>query len=755
MQEEFLYNIKNNEYISTSLYNSIKNSYPNIIPPNFNLEIYNNNAINYKYHEYYDYFKNIYKDIDDNIILDEEQIKAILNDDDYTLIIAGAGTGKTTTMAAKVKYLVDKKHIEPNKILVMSFTRKATQELANRITIDFGIPANVTTFHSLGFKYIKELYKNNRRCYVVDSNKRDEIFSNYFKEHIFNDKNKVSDILNTFDSLSTNKRWLFGSFFKDNYDKYNTFDEYFESYIKAKKLEITDFSQIVKEEVEKKMSNYYTINSELVKSKGEALIANFLFKNNIPYLYEKLYEEFLPNNEQYKPDFTLNIGGQEIYIEYFGLSNYPDNLNRYNKIKNMKLKYHQEHKTKFIAIDYINGQGLDNIEETLKNELLKLNIKLNPKTDEEIYEHMLRCNPTSQFYKFKDLLYNIIDTIKANPERDNINNIVKDYIKDYKDEEKETLIKQFNYFYDFYLYYQQNLFGAETYGFDYSDMIYYANKYFEYLINKENLKCDYIIIDEYQDISQSRYELTKKIADYNHSKVVAVGDDWQSIYAFTGSKIEYIYNFQKLFPNAKLLNISKTYRNSQELINYSGDFIMKNPDQIKKKLISNKSLVNPIRFITYEDGNEYKALQQLILQIHKENPEHSILILARLNEHINNIFKDKELREELDNKITFIGNEDIDIEGMTIHKSKGLTSDEVIIIGLNRYFPREGFNSFWLLNLFKPKPGKERIPFPEERRLFYVGLTRTKNYVYLLVNKNPKERSPFLYELSKIIDNTK
>ena len=74
MQEEFLYNIKNNEYISTSLYNSIKNNYPNIIPPNFNLEIYNNNAINYKYHEYYDYFKNIYKDIDDNIILDEEQI---------------------------------------------------------------------------------------------------------------------------------------------------------------------------------------------------------------------------------------------------------------------------------------------------------------------------------------------------------------------------------------------------------------------------------------------------------------------------------------------------------------------------------------------------------------------------------------------------------------------------------------------------------------------------------------------------------
>ena len=128
MKEEFLNKIKNNEYISNRLYQSVKDEYQN-----FNIEEYNSEVLDSLKEKYKDYFQNMFKGIDDNIVLDDEQIKAILSDEDSALIIAGAGTGKTTTMTAKVKYLVDIKKVEPSKILVMSYTKKATQELEKRI----------------------------------------------------------------------------------------------------------------------------------------------------------------------------------------------------------------------------------------------------------------------------------------------------------------------------------------------------------------------------------------------------------------------------------------------------------------------------------------------------------------------------------------------------------------------------------------------------------------------------------------------
>ena len=144
-------------------------------------------------------------------------------------------------------------------------------------------------------------------------------------------------------------------------------------------------------------------------------------------------------------------------------------------------------------------------------------------------------------------------------------------------------------------------------------MIYYANKYISRANDKE-LNFKYLVIDEYQDISQDKYNLVNNIIIKNHAKIVAVGDDWQSIYAFNGSKIGYIYNFQRYFPCAKTLYISRTYRNSKELIDYSGTFIMKNPKQIKKELISTKNIENPIQFISFDD--EVAKVKELIVNIY-------------------------------------------------------------------------------------------------------------------------------------------
>ena len=212
MEREFLEKLNNHSYISKRLYELLKEKNSIVIPKNFNLELYNQDILEKMYFKYKNYFETMYEGIDANIKLDEDQIKAILAEEDYTLIIAGAGTGKTTTIVSKVKYLVDIKKVDPQKIIVISYTKKATEELEKRIVIDFKIPARVTTFHSLGLKYIREIFKSHK-CYVVDQNQRNQIFLDYFKTKIFPNKEKVKEILNIFNKDQIAKTWVFGNIF--------------------------------------------------------------------------------------------------------------------------------------------------------------------------------------------------------------------------------------------------------------------------------------------------------------------------------------------------------------------------------------------------------------------------------------------------------------------------------------------------------------------------------------------------------------
>ena len=102
-----------------------------------------------------EYFNNLFKNVDDNIHLDQEQINVILDESKYLMVIAGAGSGKTTTMSAKVKYLVDIKKVDPKKIILISFTNKAVLELKERINDNFNIPCDISTFHSFAYKLLK------------------------------------------------------------------------------------------------------------------------------------------------------------------------------------------------------------------------------------------------------------------------------------------------------------------------------------------------------------------------------------------------------------------------------------------------------------------------------------------------------------------------------------------------------------------------------------------------------------------------
>ena len=742
--EEFNNKINNNEYISKLLYDNFL-EYNHITEiPNFNLNDYNNKVLNRLYSENKKYFDNLYKDVDSNIHLDMNQIRTILADEDYSLIIAGAGTGKTTTMVAKAKYLVDKKGVDPRRILAMSYTKKSTEELREKIVIDFGLPVEVATFHSLGFKIIRNLFSSHFPT-VVETNERKEIFLKWFKEK-FENKELMSELIYNFDKIP-GYNFMFSKYFRSNYNKYDTFDEYFQHYKKKKIREKSSNPSAVRKAIydiiEKDLNSehIYTIRGELVKSKGEAIIANYLFCNGIDYEYEKVYEEILEDNKTYKPDFTLDIGGETIYIEYFGMSKYKNRMSTYEKIRAKKEEYHRLHKTKFIAVDYAPGEK---IIDTLKQKLKQFEFVSKPRTEEEIYSYLLERNKVAELFNFYDLLYKVVDTIKSSINREKVGEIVSEYLSGILDKSKYEF--QYNIIKDFYKYYKNELFGdSQNYCFDFSDMLYYAKKYMT-STDKKIIDFDYLIIDEYQDISYERYELAMELSKINNLKLTAIGDDWQTIFSFAGSKIDYIINFQKYFPSSRVFIINKSYRNPKGIVESAGTFMMKNSAQIKKYLESNINVPNPIIFVEYAKYMD-EVLKEIIKEIYKKNPNDTILLLSRRNKTINELFLGDDFADSIDTKVIMKELPKASLDAMTIHKAKGLTADQVIII--DPYIAEENGN-FWLISLFESKHEKEPVEDAEERRIFYVALTRTKNKVYILDDVS-RESKNFMYELRKII----
>ena len=285
--------------------------------------------------------------------------------------------------------------------------------------------------------------------------------------------------------------------------------------------------------------------------------------------------------------------------------------------------------------------------------------------------------------------------------------------------------------FEIYQIYQQELNSCLMY--DFNDLINLASNNIP-----DNLPYKYIIIDEFQDTSIVRLNLIKKIINKTEAKLIAVGDDYQSIYRFAGCDLDIFLNFNEYIENAKTMYIKKTYRNSNQLIYIANSFIMKNKNQIIKNTISDINNEKPIKIKYY---NKYK--NQLIDIINLIKDMGNILILGR---NSNDIFKylDKDVYDN-DGYIKIDSN--YNIRYLTVHKSKGLESDNVIIINLSDDiigFPNKIENDdilkYVILN-------KEKYCYDEERRLFYVALTRSKNNVYLLVDKN--NISIFVKELIK------
>jgi len=288
-----------------------------------------------------------------------------------------------------------------------------------------------------------------------------------------------------------------------------------------------------------------------------------------------------------------------------------------------------------------------------------------------------------------------------------------------------------------YLIYEGYL--KENGEIDFDDMISKASSVIE---NKQvMLNYKYVIIDEYQDTSYIRFLLIKKIIDNTNSKLMVVGDDFQSIYRFTGCDISLFLNFNNYFSDAKIMKIENTYRNSSELIKVAGDFVMKNKKQIRKCLKSNKKLDYPIKIVYYTDRVE--SFLNLVIEMFQENNA-PIMVLGRNNDDINKVIGSN-FKLMQDGKLVCNFNKEINLYYLTVHKSKGLEEENVIIINMEDSllgFPSKIKND--KIMRFVTVSDEEYL-FGEERRLFYVALTRTKRFVYIMVPSS--KPSIFIKEL--------
>lgn len=778
------------KYISENEYKKFW-SQNNITADMEKLKKRNEEFVHRKLIEYDSYFHHMFDASNMKINLDDEQKRIILKDDDYCLINAGAGTGKSTTMAAKVKYLVDKLHVNPKEIIMLSFTKKSSEDLDEKVNhiLNLGIP--VSTFHSLGMQFIKLMKPEPIK--VADENEKRKIIERYIAT-LFQNKKNLLEFLELFKVTKQNDALLIKANnnglmrgFVENAPKFDTFEEYFKDY-KKRKYEKEIKNGGIRKYIKKRLTsktNLKTINGELCKSIGEVRIANFLTSYCIDYEYERVFEERVNENKIYTPDFTIEVSGQKVYIEYFGMSECLENnrlikkrVEKYNRIRRKKEQYQKAHpEYDFINLDYqtIDGNYID----TLRKELLKRGMVLHRLSDDEIFDKIISNNPSAEFFKFTNLAIKFIEILK-NMLVDDVDYIFEKrmkqiseekfeekYYSDHDDIEVKCRIKALKYMNSIYHFYQNELIKNQL--IDYDDMI---NESYKYIIRdlkkSSNLRYQYVIVDEYQDITFQRFLFVKRLIEYFNAKLIAVGDDWQSIYSFTGSRLELFNQFSELYQKEiEEQFLSTTYRYGQELADISSNFLSVNDEQSKKKIKAIKSLKTPVEIINYSQNNEEEKVFEVVERLYRKNPEDMILILARTNKQLQDLQKSEFFDKGLNDVLICKKYPEANIEAITMHRSKGLTADQVIVFGLQEsVFPSKGYKNSWLFKYFRldtvwdvipPIDGvyyhfiKETFPYAEERRLFYVALTRTKNKVFLIVPESSKLVSGFVIELKKML----
>lgn len=653
--------------------------------------------------------------------LTEAQRRACVVDDDHNLVLAGAGTGKTSVMIGRAAYLLTAGITRPESVLMVAYNRDAAQELRERAVgrlagIADANRLTVMTFHALGVELIA----------------------------------RAEGVRPSLSVLAEDSHVL-GRFVTGQLDELLQDPAYAAKFVDygfsrtEPQCSIFDFASLEAYEQALGRLDLRTLRGERVKSHEELRIANFLTRNGIEYHYEEAFPVATATRErrQYRPDFTIvrsDAEGGSVFLEHFGVDaqgNPPpffDDVSARSYREQMAWKrelYQQEQLPLVETYSYEFRQGV--VFDRLREKLAAHGIAADPRVDAECLEVLRKAgvvSATAQF--FAELIPRVrehglspdtvVQQITVLPERERVRaRLLWELL--------QPTVER----------YERHL--TQNGEIDFADMVQRATEYLT--AGKVASPFTHVLVDEFQDISGPRAQLVLALARSRPgSSVFCVGDDWQSIYRFAGSDIRYISQFETRVGPGTTTSLDRTFRFNDQIGRVAAAFVTRNPDQVKKHIESQTVVARPAVSLV-PTAEPAVGLQAVLTRINgfaqTRNTRYSVYVLARY------WFELEPLRKSAPAgwQQPFPGLSDVRFS--SVHGAKGLEADFVVVVGL-----REGRNGFpadkspdAFHELFLPP--EEAYPFAEERRLFYVALTRARHRVYLLFDA--VSHSPFIREL--------
>ena len=623
--------------------------------------------------------------------LTTEQAEAIATDEDVTLVAAGAGTGKTTVIAGKIAHLVCDGKVKPDEILVLAFNNKAAQEIRDRLPDDLTGVA-VSTFHSFGLWVIGET--SGRKPSVSKITKGsfalNQAIEGFIQEGMKQDDELARAILNLTVNMPSQYQSPFDIATEAEYRRYVA------------------------------NSELCTLNGEPVKSFEELTIANWLAANGIKYQYERDYEynTATSRHRQYQPDFYLTDYG--IYIEHFALNRdgkAPPGWIGYEEGVAWKREQHRRNQTTLVETYSWHRKDGDLLYK-LQARLDQLGVVRTKIPMQELVQNL----KDFQISRLANLLAQFLnhaksgdisqDQIEARMEANTDSLRAREFLKIWRDVRRK---------YDARLRQENTI--------DFHDMINQATD----IIARGDWTHHYthILIDEFQDISAGRMALAKALQQDGMAYFL-VGDDWQSIYRFTGSQVRLFIEVHEYLGFTQWAPLTRTFRFSDDIAQPSARFVQRNSAQTQRDVVGIDNRTSgglTVIFGTNQEQGVSTALNEIKARRKRGD---SVLLLGRFNNSKRNLpgwaWKDFS----------------------TVHRAKGREADYVVVLDL--IDDVKGFPSIRtddpLLNLVAPPI--DDIPYPnaEERRLFYVSMTRGKKATYLVADMN--RPSSFIIELLRI-----
>lgn len=661
--------------------------------------------------------------------LTEEQRRAAIIFEDRNLLVAAAGSGKTSSLIGKVGYAIQRGLYKPSEILVLAFNKDAAEEINERIQDRLkpwlnGQPVKAHTFHALGKAVLRQVARSQGESVRVadpkDEKPRMQAALNALKQ----DKDFLSD-------------WVtFNSLYREPVlpdDAFNSKEDY-DRYIDQQRTASRNGGPAA----------FKTLCGQVVRSSEELRIANWLFINGIPFEYERPFDPIPESWDKYEPDFYYpDIG---VWHEHFAINSQGEAPSHFDK----NYAKRAEEKRQWLS-SAVRGRWFEtrshqyregSLFKHLKNTLERHGQPFRLLSSDEIEAQIRKIGQTDNL----DLFLDVLPLVKGNfIDKRAFEQCAE---KTYDAERARWFAKVFWPLYDAY----NNKLSEES-KIDFDDMIVQASQCLEQ--GRFHSPYKLILVDEFQDISPGRARLVKALlASQEESVLFGVGDDWQAINGFAGSDLQLFMEFEQTFGHTREELLTMTFRHPQGIADVGARFVMQNTKgQKPKKVISkfDKAVNGLVDLVdVYKDENVSAELDRQLANLEvrhiadhgpSETIRTTVFLLSRYG-----LDKTKGISQHwLEGAKKRYGNA-LNIEFKSMHKSKGLEADYVFLLGLNAgwglTFPSTMTNDP-LVDMLLTR--HDLFPYAEERRLFYVALTRSKKRSTIMFRQFSP--SPFVLEL--------